>query len=79
MADVVKTKNTLQLPQLFIDGTEKIFTVDNAKASISAAQIEDLSDFLRDNSIILNGDDAAFSAISFAKYVDSTETSLDIE
>ena len=79
MADVVKSKNTLQLTQLFTDGTEKIFTVDNAKASISASQIEDLSDYLRDNSIILNADGSPISAISFAKTVDSTETSLDIE
>ena len=77
--DITKTKNTLQLTQTFVDGSTKLFTVDNAKASISAAQIEDLSDFLRDNSIILNADGAPISAISFAKTVDSTETILDID
>ena len=78
MADVVKSKNTLQLTQLFIDGTEKLFTVDNAKASISAAQIEDLSGFLRDNKIIRSVDGSILYAITDARIKTCTETSLDI-
>ena len=78
MADVVKTKNVLQLTQTFVDGSTKFFTVDNAKASISAAQIEDLSDYLRDNKIIRSVDGSILYAIIDAKIQACTETSLDI-
>ena len=77
--DITKTKNTLQLTQTFVDGSTKLFTVDNAKASISAAQIEDLSDYLRDNKIIRSVDGSILYAIIDAKTQACTETILDID
>ena len=45
---------------------------------VSAAQIEDLSDFLRDNKIIRSVDGSILYAITDARIKTCTETSLDI-
>lgn len=79
MADVVKTKNVLQFVQAFTDGDDRTFTIDNPKASVTGAEINELSDFIRANNIVL-GDKAGadFSHIKSAKIIEGTTIYFDL-
>lgn len=85
MADVVVNKNVLQMVASFADDDDRTFTVENPAASITAgdsiasAAIQDLSDFIRQNQIIL-GDktQADFTRIKSAKVISGTTTYFDL-
>lgn len=85
MADVLVRKNVLQMVASFADDDDRTFTVDNPAESIAAgdetasAAIQDLSDFIRQNQIIL-GDKAQadFTRIKAAKVISGTTTYFDL-
>ena len=85
MADVVVNKNVLQIVAGFADDDDRTFTIDNPAASIAAgdsvatAAIQDLSDYIRQNQIIL-GDKAQadFTRIKSAKVISGTTTYFDL-
>ena len=79
MADIVKSTNVLSIVQSFTDGDDRTFTIDNPKASVTAAEINDLSDYMRANNIVL-GDKAGadFSLIKSAKIISGTTTYFDL-
>ena len=85
MADVTVNKNTLKLVAAFADDDDRTFTVENPAASIAAcdsvasAAIQDLSDFIRRNQIILGDKEQAdFTRIKSAKIISGTTTYFDL-
>ena len=79
MADVTTSKNVLQMVASFADGDDRTFTVDNPKASISAAEVNSLSAYMKDYNIILGDKNAAdFGRIKSAKIINSTTTYYDV-
>lgn len=79
MADIVKNISSLQLVTAFTDGDDRTITVDSPKASLGAEQINELSDYIRTNGILL-GDKAGadFSKIKTARIINGTTTYFDL-
>ena len=85
MADITVSKNVLKIVAGFADDDDRTFTVDNPAASISAgdsiaaAAIQELSDFIRQNQIIIGDKNSAdFTRIKSAKVVSGTTTYFDL-
>lgn len=79
MADVIKTKGVLQMVAGFADGDDRTFTVDNPKATVTAAQIQAVSDYAVNNNILI-GDKAGanFTGIKSAKKIAQMTKYLDL-
>ncbi len=77
MADTVKTANSLQISYTLSDGSSDVLTLDNAKASIAASEIESLGSFIADNNLFLK-DGATFAGITEARYISREKTILDL-
>lgn len=79
MADVIKTKGVLQMVAGFADGDDRTFTVDNPKATVSAAEIQAVSDYAANNNILI-GDKAGanFTGIKSAKKIAQMTKYLDL-
>ncbi len=79
MADITKTKGTLQLVAEFTDGDDRTITVDNPKATLTAAEINAVSAYAKNNNILL-GDKAGadFSRFKSAKKIAQTTKYLDL-
>ncbi len=79
MADITKIKGTLQLVAEFTDGDDRTITVDNPKATVSAADINAVSAYAKENKIIV-GDKAGadFTRIKTAKKIAQTTKYLDL-
>ena len=77
--DVTKTKGTLQLVAEFTDGDDRTITIDNPKASVSAADINAVSAYAKTNNIII-GDKAGadFTRFKTAKKIAQTTKYLDL-
>lgn len=85
MADITVSKNTLQIVVGFADDDDRTFTVENPAPSIAAgdsaaaAAVQDLSDYIRQNQIILGDkNQAAFTRIKSAKVISGTTTYFDL-
>lgn len=78
MADITKTKGTLQITTSFVDGSTDLLLIDNPKASLADADIDSLNSYIADNQIIFNDDGAAFNGIVDARIVGKETTTLDI-
>ena len=77
MADTVKSANTLQFSYTLSDGSSDVLLLDNAKASIAAADIDSLASFIASNELLLkNG--ATFAAITEARSISREKTILDL-
>ena len=79
MADIVKNISSLQLVTAFTDGDDRTITVDSPKASIDAAAINELSDYIKQNQCILGDNNSTFVKFKDARIITDTETILDIE
>lgn len=80
MADVIKTRGTLQMVAEFTDGDDRTLSLDNPRADISATEINALSKLIKDNQLILGDKTGAnFTRIKTAQKVTITETLLDID
>ena len=79
MADVIKTRGTLQLVAEFSDGDDRTISLDNPALGVTAAAINAASAFAKENNLIL-GDKAAASFTRFksAKKVATTTRYLDL-
>lgn len=79
MADITKTKGTLQLVAEFTDGDDRTITVDNPKATLTAAEINAVSAYAKTNNILI-GDKAGadFSRFKSAKKIAQTTKYLDL-
>ena len=75
MADKVKTISQLKLVAGFIDGDDRVLTVDNPKATITGGEINALDG----NCLIGDKAGAAFKEWKSAEIVDTTTTKLDLE
>ena len=79
MADTIKTKSTLHLVQAFIDGDDRTLSVDNPRSDVTAADIADLSTYMKNNNIVLGDKEGAdFARIKSAKKVAQTTRYLDL-
>ena len=80
MADVVKTSGTLQIVAEFVDEDDRSITLDNPKATITAAEVNALSSFIKTNGILIGDKDGAdFSRVKSAKKIQSTVKYLDLD
>ena len=79
MADITKTKGTLQLVAEFTDGDDRTITVDNPKATLTAAAINAVATYAKNNNILI-GDKAGadFSRFKSAKKIAQTTKYLDL-
>lgn len=79
MADIITTSQTLQIEYAFVDGDTRQNNIKNPKANITAEEIENLNTFLRANNAII-GDryQSTFAQINYAKRINKTTTTLDI-
>ena len=79
MADVIKTRGTLQMVAEFADGDDRTLSVDNPRADVSASDINAVSTFAKNNSILLGDKEGAnFTRIKTAKKVAQTTRYLDL-
>lgn len=85
MADITINKNVLKIVASFADDDDRTLTVDNPAASITAgdsissAAIQDLSNFIRQNQIIVGDKNSAdFTRIKSAKVINGTTTYFDL-
>lgn len=79
MADITKTKGTLQLVAEFTDGDDRTLSLDNPKATLTAAEINAVSAYAKTNNILI-GDKAGaeFSRFKSAKKIAQTTKYLDL-
>lgn len=78
MADVIKTKGTLQLTLTDSGGNSNLLYIDNPKASIAASEIESLNSFLAGSQVILGEGGAIITGVSDARIRINTKTQLDL-
>lgn len=76
MADVIKTKNTLQLVAGYTDGGERIINIENPKADLTDTQINAVG-ALAANALVSDGG-APFSRFKSAKKIIHTNKKLDL-
>ena len=79
MADVIKTRGTLQLVQEFTDGDDRTLSLDNPRSDLEASDITELADYMKTNKIVI-GDKAGadFTRIKSAKKISQTTRYLDL-
>ncbi|MBQ4494214.1 MAG: hypothetical protein II968_00445 [Selenomonadaceae bacterium] len=83
MADIIKTRNTIQVVAEFSDGDDRTITFDNPKAALTeaqlAAQINEASAYAKAHQVIL-GDKigAEFTRFKTARKVSGTTKYLDL-
>ena len=79
MADKEVTKKVLQLVANFADEDTRTFTVDNPQATITAAQVNDLSSYIAANDVLIGDKNGAdFTRISSAKIIEGTTLYFDL-
>lgn len=54
MADITKTSATLSFENVFVDGDTRTFSVKNPKANITDEEIEELSDYMQQNNLLIS-------------------------
>ena len=78
MAIVVKNKDTLQLTLGCSDYSSDILLVENPKASISGAEIDDLEAHIVDNGLLLGNSGSPVTAITDARVLRNEKSILDL-
>lgn len=79
MADVVKSRGTLQLVAEFADGDDRTISLDNPRVSLTASAINSAAAFAKANNLILGDKLAAdFTRFKSAKKVETTTRYLDL-
>ena len=79
MADTRKETYILKMKLGFADGDTRTINLDNPKNNLQAAQIHDLSNFIKNNNLLLGDKYGADSAgILTADIVESTKITLDL-
>ena len=79
MADVIKTRGTLQLVAGFADGDDRTITLENPKITVTPSAINAAAAFAKANNLILGDKEAAdFTRFKSAKKVATTTLYLDL-
>lgn len=79
MADTRKETYVLKIKLGFADGDTRTINLDNPKNNLQASEIHNLSNFIKNNNLLLGDKYGADSAgILMADIVESTKTILDI-
>lgn len=79
MADKVKSSYILKIKLGFADGDTRTINLDNPRNDLTASEIHSLSNFIKENNLLLGDKIGADSAgILFADKIASTKTTLDI-
>ena len=79
MADTRKETYVLKIKLGFADGDTRTINLDNPKNDLQASEVHNLSNFIKNNNLLLGDKYGADSAgILTADIVESTKTILDI-
>jgi len=79
MADKVKSTYILKIKLGFADSDTRVINLDNPRNDLTAAEIYEVSQFIKNNNLLLGDKYGADSAgILTADIVKSTKTTLDI-
>ncbi len=79
MADVVKSSYILKIKLGFADGDTRTINLDNPKNNLQASQVHELSQYIKNNNLLLGDKYGADSAgILYADIVESTKRTLDL-
>lgn len=79
MADKVKSSYILKIKLGFADGDTRVINLDNPRNDLTAAEIYEVSQLIKNNNLLLGDKYGADSAgILFADKIASTKTTLDI-
>ena len=79
MADTRKETYILKIKLGFADGDTRIINLDNPRNDLQASEIHSLSNFIKNNNLLLGDKYGADSAgILYADIVESTKITLDI-
>ena len=79
MADKVKSSYILKIKLGFADGDTRVINLNNPRNDLTAAEIYEVSQFIKNNNLLLGDKYEADSAgILFADKIASTKTTLDI-
>jgi len=80
MSDTITNNQTLQIEYAFVDGDTRQSNYKNPKANITANEIAELNQMIRTGNLII-GDryNGTFAQINYAKKVNKTTTTLDLE
>ena len=79
MADKVKSSYILKIKLGFADGDTRVINLDNPRNDLTAAEIYEVSQFIKNNNLLLGDKYGADSAgILFADKIASTKTTLDL-
>jgi len=79
MADIRKETYVLKIKLGFADGDTRTINLDNPKNNLTAAEVHQVSQYIKTNNLLLGDKYAADSAgILTADIVESTKTILDL-
>lgn len=79
MADIVKTKNVLQLVAEFNDSDTRTINLDNPKANVTASQINAVGTYAKENNVIVGDKEgASFERFNSAKIITGQTTYFDL-
>ena len=79
MADTRKETYVLKIKLGFADGDTRTINLDNPKNDLTAAEVHQVSQFIKNNNLLLGDKHGADSAgILYADIVESAKTILDI-
>lgn len=79
MADIITENQTLQIEYAFVDGDTRLNNIKNPKQNITAEEIANLNTMIRAGNLIV-GDryQSTFAQINYAKRINKTTTTFDI-
>lgn len=79
MADTRKETYVLKIKLGFADGDTRTINLDNPRSDLTAAEVHQVSEFIKNNNLLLGDKYGADSAgILYADIVESTKITLDI-
>lgn len=80
MADKIKNSYSLIIEVAFQDGDTRTLTIRNPRRDLSADDIEDLDNFMKENNILIGDRDGSdFKKIKVAKIRSEARTTLDLD
>ena len=79
MADTYKSTYAIKIKFGFVDGDTRTINLDNPKNNLQASQIHELSNFIKNNNLLIGDKYGADSnGILYADIIESTKITLDI-
>lgn len=79
MADVIKSTSTLQIVAEFVDSDDRTLSLDDPKLDISAAQINSVAAYIKDNNLLIGDKEgASFARFKSAQKISQTTRYLDL-